>query len=204
MTEWGFAQLLSHDILNESSNGYLVDDTCVFGVEVFVIKGTCRGENLSMVNQPQPNYFTWRIDDYSALKDEVYLSEQFIVEGRRWLQPLSLYFEYGKLRLEPEGGGAGANKYLSIYLCLDDDLESLPPNRKLYSKYKVRIRNQINNNHLEKTAEYWFSDSVTYGFPKFLSKIDLQDTSQDYLIDDGLFIEYKIDVKSVVKDFSSN
>jgi hypothetical protein len=89
MTEWGFAQLLSHDTLNESSNGYLVDDTCVFGVEVFVIKGTCRGETLSMVNQPQPNYFTWRIDDYSALKDEVYLSEQFIVERRRWYAGLA-------------------------------------------------------------------------------------------------------------------
>lgn len=83
-TEWRFAQLLSHDTLNESSNGYLVDDTCLFGVEVFVIKGTCRGESLLMVNQPQPNYFTWRIDKYTTLKDPVYFSDQFTVEGRRW------------------------------------------------------------------------------------------------------------------------
>lgn len=72
MTERGFAQLLSHDTLNDSSNGYLVDDTCVFGVEVFVIKGTCRGEILSMVNQPQPNYFTWRFDKYTTSKDNVF------------------------------------------------------------------------------------------------------------------------------------
>jgi hypothetical protein len=94
MTEWGFARLLSHDTLNESSNGYLVDDTCVFGVEVFVIKGTCRGESLSMVNQPQPNYFTWRIDNYMALKDEVYFSEQFTVEGRRWYARLAFALLY--------------------------------------------------------------------------------------------------------------
>ena len=57
-TEWGFARLLSHDILNDSSNGYLLDDTCVFGVEVLFIKSTCKGESLSMINEPQRNYFT--------------------------------------------------------------------------------------------------------------------------------------------------
>jgi hypothetical protein len=84
MTECGFARLLSHDTLNDSSNGYLVDDTCVFGVEVFVIKGTCRGEILSMVNQPQPNYFTWRIDNYTTMKNGLNRSEQFTVEGLGW------------------------------------------------------------------------------------------------------------------------
>jgi hypothetical protein len=83
-TEWGFAQLISHDTLNDSSNGYLLDDNCVFGVEVFVIKGPGRGETLSMINQPQPNYFTWRIDNYTTFKDKFYYSEQFTVEGRRW------------------------------------------------------------------------------------------------------------------------
>jgi hypothetical protein len=83
-TEWGFAQLLSHDTLNDPSNGYLLDDTCVFGVEVFVIKATGKGETLSMINQPQHNYFTWRIDNYSNLKGEAYFSEHFTVEGRRW------------------------------------------------------------------------------------------------------------------------
>jgi hypothetical protein len=81
-TKWGFAQLLSYDSLNDSSNGYLLDDTCVFGVEVFVIKGTSRsGESLSMINEPQHNYFTWKIDYYTTLEDEVYFSEQFIITG---------------------------------------------------------------------------------------------------------------------------
>jgi hypothetical protein len=84
-TEWGFARLISHDTLDNSSNGYLVDDTFVFGVEVSVIKDACRGETLSMVNQPQTNYFTWRIDKYTtSLKDKFNFSEQFTVEGRRW------------------------------------------------------------------------------------------------------------------------
>jgi hypothetical protein len=84
-TEWGFDRLLSHDTLYESSKGYLVDDSCAVGVEVFVIKGTCKGECLSMIStQPQSNYFTWKIENYTDLKDEFYFSEQFTVEGRQW------------------------------------------------------------------------------------------------------------------------
>ncbi|XP_059461398.1 MATH domain and coiled-coil domain-containing protein At3g58210-like [Corylus avellana] len=194
-TEWGFAQLLSHETLNDPSNGYLVEDTCAFGVEVSVIKGICKGECLSMINQPQRDYFTWKIDNFADLKDKIYYSEEFTIEGRRW-----------KLRLEPEGEGTGADTFLSLYLMLDDS-ESLPPNRKLYAKYKLRIRDQINSNHLEKPVEYWFSDPFPNngsGYGKFLSKRDLHDASKGYLVGDFLFIECKLDVISVFKDFSSN
>ncbi|XP_059460274.1 ubiquitin C-terminal hydrolase 12-like [Corylus avellana] len=194
-TEWGIAQLLSHDTLNDSSNGYLLDDTCAFGVEVFVIEGTGRGESLSMINQPQHNYFTWRIDNFTDLKDEFYISEHFTVEGRRW-----------KLRLELEESESetGPDTCLSLYLCLGDS-ETLPSNRKLYAKFKLRIRDQIHSNHLEKTFEYWFSDPHdSYGVQELLLMRDLQDVSKGYLVRDGLLIECKIDVISIFKDFSSN
>jgi len=193
-TEWGIAQLLSHDTLHDSSNGYLVDDTCVFGVEVFVSKGPCKGECLSMINEPQRNYFTWKIDNFTALKDKEYASEQFIVEGQRW-----------KLKLYPKGYRTGAGTHLSLYLMSLGDSEILSPNRKVYAKYKLRIKDQINNNHFEKTVGYWFPElGGDYGYPKFLSLRDLEDTSKGCLVGDVLFIECKIDVISVVKDLSSN
>ncbi|XP_059461998.1 uncharacterized protein LOC132190992 [Corylus avellana] len=175
----GISMLLSYDILTDSSNGYLLDDTCVFGVEVLFIKDICKGESLSMISQPQRNYFTWKIDNYTALKDKVYFSEQFTVGGQKW-----------KLRLEPEGSGIGLNTNLSLYLRLDDS-KSLSLNRKLTDSYL--------------TADYWFPKSgAGYGFRKFLAVRDLKDTSKGYLLDDALFIECKIDVISAVKDFSSN
>jgi hypothetical protein len=91
-TEWGFTQLLSHDILNDSSNGYLVDDTCVFGVEVLFIKGIRKGESLSMISEPQRNYFTWKIDNYTALKDKVYFSEQFTVKVEHGMIEVLLFY----------------------------------------------------------------------------------------------------------------
>ncbi|XP_059461335.1 BTB/POZ and MATH domain-containing protein 1-like [Corylus avellana] len=192
-TEWGFAKLLSHDALNDSSNGYLVEDTCAFGVEVSVIKGTARGETLSMINEPQSNYFTWRVDNFTDLKDEFYYSEQFTVEDRRW-----------QLKLYPKGEGTGADTSMSLYLILDDS-EILPPNKKLYAKGKLRIRDQIHSNHLENIVEHWFSNpGGGYGFPNLLSMRELHDTSKGYLVGDALFIECKIVVISVVKNFSSN
>ena len=54
-------------------------------------------------------------------------------------------------------------------------------------------------------AEHWFSDpNRSFGFYNLLSKRDLQDTSKGYFVGDVLFIECKIDVISVVKDFSLN
>jgi hypothetical protein len=58
---------------------------------------------------------------------------------------------YMKLILNPKRSDTGADTYLSLSLKLDDS-ESLPPNRKLYAKYKLRIRSQINSNHLEETG----------------------------------------------------
>lgn len=48
-TEWGFSKLLSLHTFEDSTNGYLLDDSCLLGVEVFVIKYAGKGECLSMI-----------------------------------------------------------------------------------------------------------------------------------------------------------
>ncbi|KAL4378335.1 hypothetical protein GQ457_02G011660 [Hibiscus cannabinus] len=64
-TEWGIAELVSLDHFKEASNGYLVDDCCTFGVEIFVIKRTGKLERVSMVNHPPNNTFTFKLHNYS-------------------------------------------------------------------------------------------------------------------------------------------
>ncbi|XP_040992262.1 uncharacterized protein LOC121239172 isoform X2 [Juglans microcarpa x Juglans regia] len=193
-TEWGFNQLLSHDTLNDPSNGYIVDDSCILGAEVLVMKRTGRGVCLSMIKQPQTNYFTWRVDNFVARKNDYYYSDVFIVEGRKW-----------KLLLYPRGNmtKTGTDGFLSLYLQTNDDSEIITPNRKLYAKYKLQIRDQVNSNHLEKTFEHWFDSSRGgWGSQTFSSLRDLKDPSNGYLVDDTLLVECKIDVISEVKDFS--
>ncbi|OMP09153.1 TRAF-like family protein [Corchorus olitorius] len=63
-TEWGLAKLLSLEIFNDVSHGYLVDDCCILGVDVFVTKNTGRMECFSFVDKPAGNSYTWNIRIY--------------------------------------------------------------------------------------------------------------------------------------------
>lgn len=83
-TEWGFDQLVSLDTFNDTSNGFLVNDYCVFGAEIFVIRHTCRKDSASMVKNPANyNTYTWKIDKLSG-SEESYQSEIFTIGGRKW------------------------------------------------------------------------------------------------------------------------
>lgn len=55
--EWGFIELLSHDTLRDASNGFLVDDRSIFGVEVFGVRPG-EGESLSFVKEPANGLYT--------------------------------------------------------------------------------------------------------------------------------------------------
>jgi hypothetical protein len=82
--KWGFIELLSHDTLRDASNGFLVDDRSIFGVEVFGVKRPGEGESLSFVKEPANGLYTWKISNFSALNKYNHFSEGFTVEGRKW------------------------------------------------------------------------------------------------------------------------
>ncbi|KAJ0100393.1 hypothetical protein Patl1_21011 [Pistacia atlantica] len=52
MTEWGISKFLDLETFHNPSNGYLINDTCVFGAEFFVVKNTFKGEFLSKMEYP--------------------------------------------------------------------------------------------------------------------------------------------------------
>ncbi|GFP95327.1 ubiquitin carboxyl-terminal hydrolase 12 [Phtheirospermum japonicum] len=54
MTDWGFPKFISKKLFTNPSNGYLMDDNCVFGAEVFVNKNKVVTECLSLKNVTVP------------------------------------------------------------------------------------------------------------------------------------------------------
>ncbi|XP_060671453.1 uncharacterized protein LOC132803193 [Ziziphus jujuba] len=82
--EWGIAQLLSLETFKNLAFGYLVNDSCVCGVEVFVINNTGNWESISLVKEPDNGTFTWKIENFSNLNETHYYSEVFNVEGINW------------------------------------------------------------------------------------------------------------------------
>ena len=89
-TEWGFTKFLPLDTFKDVSHGYLVNDCCLFGVEVFVHKHSAKLECVSMTKKPDNCTLTWKIENFSALDEESY-SQEFTVEDSQW------YFYYWNL-----------------------------------------------------------------------------------------------------------
>lgn len=82
--EWGFAKFISLKEIKEPTNGFLIDVTSVFGVEVFVTEGTSVGECFSVSkNYKISGTYEWVIDRFSNLGKERY-SDEFVVGGYKW------------------------------------------------------------------------------------------------------------------------
>lgn len=82
-SEWGIPKFLPHKTFKEASNGYLVDDKCVFGAEIFVIKRQGIGECLSMVKSNDAFNRVWKIHNFFNVEVD-WFSEEFTVGDHKW------------------------------------------------------------------------------------------------------------------------
>ncbi|KAL6130580.1 hypothetical protein ACLB2K_068959 [Fragaria x ananassa] len=188
---WGFAKLITLEAFKNSSNGYLVDDCCEFGAEVFVYSRNSEWESLAMVKEPSDGTFRYEMENFSAKTQSSYDSKAFTVGERNW-----------KLRVFPKGNTAQKSKALSLYLQLDD-YKSLPPNRAIYVKYKLRILDQVSGKHEQSTGSHWFSSSNSFwGYPIFLTSEKLHDDSNGFIKDDMLIAEIEFLAISVIKVYT--
>ncbi|XP_058191576.1 uncharacterized protein LOC131308639 [Rhododendron vialii] len=190
-TEWGFDHFLPLDTINDASKGYLVDGCCVFGAEVFVLKHTGKGESASMVKDPANNIFTWRIDKFSAIDQDVVCSEEFVVGEHKWELVL----------LRPQGHSSSKGKSLSLFLQLAD-CTTLPFDRRVYADCMLRIRDEVHGHHMEREVGSWFcASSDNRGYRDFMDLSELKDASKGFMVNDVVFVEAQIKLISTFKDF---
>lgn len=80
--ETGFDDFISLETFTDASMGYLVDDTCEFGAEVYVSKERRRGvECLSMIKDAVTHKLEWKVDNFSKLNAKSIVSELFGDDG---------------------------------------------------------------------------------------------------------------------------
>ncbi|XP_015899311.3 uncharacterized protein LOC107432642 [Ziziphus jujuba] len=186
--EWGFDKFISLRAFTEASNGFLVDDTCEFGAEVFVCKerSTGKGECLSMMKDPIKNKHVWRVENFSKLSAEGNDSNTFTLGDHKW-----------KIKLYPTGKGNGLGTHLSLYLALSD-LIALPPGTQIYAVFTLRVPNQLNSSYyFSYQASHWFSVSdYECGWSRFLPLLYFTD-SYSYLIKDTCVVEAEATVHGV-------
>ncbi|ESQ47847.1 hypothetical protein EUTSA_v10022383mg, partial [Eutrema salsugineum] len=141
-TIWGLPRVLPLATFNNEENGYLYDDQCEFGVDIFAKFPYAPQETFSITNSfPRPTY-TWYIPGFSTLPNNNQ-SEEFRFEGTySWTLQIFL-----------NGDGAKKGKNLSVYLnrVLTEEAK-YDIYDKVYARAKLRVlNNRQSHNFVEKS-----------------------------------------------------
>ncbi|KAI7756138.1 hypothetical protein M8C21_003456 [Ambrosia artemisiifolia] len=191
-TTCGFDKLISIESFMESQNGYLFNDSCVFGAEVITVPEFTQVDRcLSMIKPlATVNTHTWTINKFSAVTDSVLYSEVFKVGNVKW-----------KLELFPKGENIVNGTHLSIYLGVHD-YASFTDGWKVYAKYKFRVKSQGTENDIEEECVDWFDNSaVNWGILEFILLSELIDSEKGYLLNDNLIVEVEFSVMGMLRRF---
>ncbi|KAJ7980458.1 Ubiquitin carboxyl-terminal hydrolase 12 [Quillaja saponaria] len=188
--EWGFDKFISLKDFNGGSNGYVLDDNCVFGAEVFVSKEKRkkRREYLTMMKDSIMKKDDWKIENFSKLDAEFYESNPFEVGDQIW-----------KIRFYPKGYGSGEGNYLSLYLILADS-KALPPGMKIYANMTLSILDQLQAKPESRKTNFWFSAAdPCSGWAKFTPLTKFTELNNGYLVKDICKVEAKVEILGKVK-----
>ncbi|KAL5757699.1 hypothetical protein ACOSP7_020310 [Xanthoceras sorbifolium] len=172
-TIFSISKFIDLNTFSSPVNGYLFDNTCVFGVEVFVVKNTFKEGRLSMMRDLTTYDHTWTVTKLSSLVNETYVSETF--GCYKW-----------NIVLYPNGNEEGKGNSISIYL--DVSCSSFPPNSNLFVEFILRVKDQTNGKHKECKASYLYatSNNFDWGWSEFLSLAKLKDSKRGYLVNDAV------------------
>ncbi|KAK3220057.1 hypothetical protein Dsin_014027 [Dipteronia sinensis] len=178
----GIAEFINLETFSNPKNGYLLDDTCALGVEVFVVTNTLKKQCLSMIHKRITYFHSWKVTNFSTLLKESYMSETF--GCYKW-----------NIVLYPVGCGGGKGNSISIFL----DQSIIPSDTKLVVTFILRVKDQKNGNQVQFEDNHLFApnDNI-WGRDRFLSFADLEDPKQGFLVDDTLIIEAEVTLLGLV------
>ncbi|XP_040373539.1 uncharacterized protein LOC121052471 isoform X2 [Rosa chinensis] len=190
MRSAGFDKLIPLEDFTDVSNGFLVDDTCVFGAEVFVCKERRRrkGECLARMKIASVCIHVWKVEKFSSLGAKFCYSEPFTAGDHNW-----------KIKLYPDGCGEGKGSHLSLFLELASPI-TLPPGSELFVEYRFRILDQIRHQHHEPSSgKAWFRDGTSLGSRRFIGQESFRLVENGFLKNDACMVEAEVTVHGISK-----
>ncbi|KAM7527430.1 hypothetical protein LguiB_030840 [Lonicera macranthoides] len=201
-TEHGFAKLIPLATFCDTSKGYLKNDNCIFGAEVFVVQNKRPPQHcLSMMDTLNTISMSWSLKNFSKLNKKSYYSDIFSAGGKRW-----------KFEINPKGDRLNEGR-LSVYLHLVDSptsfmswfrrekqvhhipqLLQFPHDGGLFVKFFFLVHDQLHGDHRKKLVTKSFESagwSTSAGPIKCGDLIllsELSDQSKGFLMNDTLVI----------------
>ncbi|PNT67552.1 probable inactive serine/threonine-protein kinase fnkC [Brachypodium distachyon] len=185
-TSSGTSCMIPLTTLNKHSSGFLMGDSCVFGVE-FIKVATTKANDTSETLFVQkanntfsdPEVYTWNIEDFFALKS-MDNSPEFEIGGHKW-----------SIIIYPSGAANNGN-YLSLYLEAKM-LDTLHQNSANLVELSICVKDQETGKHRKLTGRCQFSKKSTkWGWDKFISLENFKDSSNGYLVKTKCCIEVEV------------
>ncbi|GAB4838734.1 hypothetical protein Ancab_028277 [Ancistrocladus abbreviatus] len=175
---WGMSKVLPQTAFYAESNGFLMEDRCTFGAEVFIINTTIpTSAKVTSIDSNRTRTYSYRFENFSKLSDDEY-SPEFTIEDRTW-----------KLNVRPRGNGVEKGKCLSLFLLLTRANDLIAGN-KLYVEYELRIKSQCNGTDRTRICKSPFEkSSVSWGHMGFVPLRDLHTESSGLVMGEGLLVE---------------
>ncbi|GAB4852785.1 hypothetical protein Ancab_016993 [Ancistrocladus abbreviatus] len=122
--EWGISKAISAKDFFDKSKGLLVNDSCTFGVEFYVVDRTLiRNSRLSMMEKQTYRSYTWPIYDLSTIRPSLF-SPQFKIEDRSCWREEAIYVDV-QLKLKDQLTGEDHEKNVGIWFDSEKDREGL-------------------------------------------------------------------------------
>ncbi|CAA2999390.1 probable inactive serine threonine- kinase fnkC [Olea europaea subsp. europaea] len=184
--EWGFSKFIKKETLMDPRNGYLVNDTCVFGAEVFVVKNKRIRECLSILKATNSYKHELEVSKFSELENEWY-SEEFNAGDHKW-----------KVSVYPKAKGNGAQPGIQASIFLHK--VGFSSGKKIKAHFSICMKNKYGKASSKRLANHWFSaSSSSYGWPSCILVADIIDPYKGFSVEDHCIIEVEISIQAVLR-----
>ncbi|CAL1370866.1 unnamed protein product [Linum trigynum] len=133
--------------------------------------------------------FTWKIENFSKLKETWLYSDPFVAGGRKW-----------RILVYPKGEKSSED-CLSVYLDLPD-WETYPEGWSVLADVSFTLVNQVNSTSSMQLrfSHSFHAEEDNWGFPNFIPIQDLHDVSKGLLDNDTLTIEAELSTEAATSD----
>ncbi|KAI9080613.1 hypothetical protein K1719_037419 [Acacia pycnantha] len=185
-TEWGIPAAIDLASFIDPSNGYLRDDSCTFGAEIFIVRPNTKGFCVSMVQEPPSLFYRWKFHNFSKAHRETYESEPFLAGDYKW-----------NLLFYPKGCQEGEGNSISLFLTID--ISSIPPNTKLYVHCILRAKDQVSDQHVEfQFYSHYSKLNPSWGSTSFVRLAKLRDPTKCLSKGDSCIFEAEFKVLGLI------
>ncbi|KAK8671500.1 hypothetical protein V6N13_038095 [Hibiscus sabdariffa] len=145
--------------------------------KVEVLKAVDDAKSQSKDGNGEISKVTWRIQNFSRIKDQKLYSENFVVDGNKW-----------RILIFPKGNNVD---HLSIYLDVADSA-TLPSGWSRFAQFGFSVIDQIDRTKsiTKVISVHEFNRTESdWGFTSFLALSELEDPKRGYLVNDACLVE---------------